>query len=89
MRLIGQSTGPLLQHSNARGAKKLAIHQVTAAMFTVDCAGLFSLAIDHSHRLVNFRVEYFAFTFKGCDSVRFKQIVESLMDQAETVGNRI
>jgi hypothetical protein len=58
-------------------------------MLAVHGAGLFSITIDHSHRLVNFRVEYFAYTFKGCDSVRFKKIVESLLDQAETVGNRI
>ena len=58
-------------------------------MLAVYGAGLFSITIDHSHRLVNFRVEYFAFTFKCCDSVRFKKIVESLMDQPETVGDRI
>jgi hypothetical protein len=80
---------PLLQHSNARGTEKFAIHQVTSLMLTVDGAGLFSITLDHSHRLVNFWVEYFAFTFKGCDSVRFKKIVESLLDQAETVGDRI
>jgi hypothetical protein len=58
-------------------------------MLAVYRAGLFSITIDHSHRLVNFRVEYLAFTFKRCDSVRFEKIVESLMDQAETVGDRI
>jgi hypothetical protein len=80
---------PLLQHSNAGGTEKFAIHQVTSSMLAVNCAGTFSIAVDHRHRLVNFRVEYFAFTFKGCDSVRFKKIVESLLDQAETVGDRI
>ena len=79
----------LPQYRNSSGTKKFAIHQVTSSMLAVYRAGLFPITIDHSHRLVNFWVEYFAFTFKGCDSVRFKKIVESLIDQAETVRDRI
>jgi hypothetical protein len=48
---------------------------------------LFSVAIDHRYRLVNSWIEYFAFTFKWCHSVRLNYIPELQMDQAQTFGN--
>src|SRR6185436_372247 len=50
-------------------------------------SGLFSVTINHGHRLVNCWIERFAFTVKRCDVIRPKHVVESLTNQPETVGH--
>src|SRR5688572_23829558 len=58
-------------------------------MFGIYRSGLFSVTINHGHRLVNCWIERLAFTVKRCDAIRVQHVAESLTNQPETVGHCI
>ena len=87
MFIVPQLVGPYsLQHGDARRPKEFAIHEVAASMFGIYRSGLFSVAINHGHRLVYCWIERLALTVKRCDAIRMQHVAESLTNQPETVG---
>src|SRR5688572_5560114 len=56
-------------------------------MFGIYPSGVFSVTINHGHRLVHCWIERLAFAVKRCDAIRVKHITESLANQPETVGH--